>query len=68
MERNKFISELREGVKTEKTKRVVLNDKVYILDSIDRKIKISTLTKNGEQLYLYRNGIKSKQMEGHQFI
>ena len=68
LERNKFISELREGVKTEKTKRVVLNDKVYILDSIDRKIKISTLTKNGEQLYLYRNGIKSKQMEGHQFI
>ena len=68
LERNKFISELREGVKTEETKRVVLNDKVYILDSIDRKIKISTLTKNGEQLYLYRNGIKSKQMEGHQFI
>ena len=68
LERNKFISELREGVKTEKTKRVVLNDKVYILDSIDRKIKISTLTKNGEQLYLYRNGIKSKQIEGHHFI
>lgn len=68
LERNKFISELREGVKTEKTKRVVLNDKVYILDSIDRKIKISTLTKNGEQLYLYRNGIRSKQMEDHQFI
>ena len=67
-ERNKFISELREGVKTEETQRVVLNDKVYILDSIDRKIKISTLTKNGEQLYLYRNGIRRKQMEGHQFI
>jgi len=67
-ERNKFISELREGVKTEKTQRVVLNDKVYILDSVDRKIKISRLTKSGEQLYLYRNGIKSKQMEGHQFI
>ena len=68
IERNKFISKLRDGVKTEEVQRVVLNDKIYTLDSVDRRIKISRLTSNGEQLYLYRNGIKSKQMEGHQFI
>lgn len=67
-EKEKFISELRDGVKTEKTQRIVLNDKVYILDSIDRRIKIQRPAKNGEQLYLYRNGIKSKQIEGQQFI
>lgn len=67
-ERNKFISGLRKGLKKEEIQHVVLNDKVYILDSVDRKIKVQRLTKNGEQLYLYRNGIRSKQVEGRQFI
>lgn len=68
IERNKFISKLRDGVETDQVQRVVLNDKIYTLDNVDRRIKISRLTSNGEQLYLYRNGIKSKQIEGHQFI
>lgn len=62
--RKKFMSKLRDGVKTKEVQHIVINDRVYKLDmkDIDRRIKISKLTKKRKQLYLYREGLTSKQI------
>ncbi len=45
-------------------KNMNINEKFYSfnMEEIDTKIRIPKLTKNGEQLYLYRKNVKSKQL------
>ena len=45
-------------------KNMNINEKFYSfnMEDIDKKIRIPKLTKNGEQLFLYRKNIKSKQL------
>lgn len=45
-------------------KNMNINEKFYSfnMEEIDKKIRIPKLTKNGEQLFLYRKNIKSKQL------
>ena len=51
------------------SKKMNINDKFYSfnIDDIDKKIKISKLTKNGEQLYLYRRSIRNRQLGSSNF-
>ena len=46
------------------SKKMDISDKFYSfdMDDIDKKIKIPKLTKNGEQLYLYRRSIRNRQL------
>ena len=75
-ERERFIKNLQTQVSNTKQsefptdeeilKNMDINDKFYSFDikDIDRRIRISNLTKNGEQLYLYRKSIENKKLFG----